>query len=100
MQIQTIVSMPFAENSYVLWKQGSSAAVVVDPGLEPEAILEFLEERGLTPVAILNTHGHADHIAGNAAMKGAFPEAPLVIGRNEAAMLGDSEANLSAPFGL
>jgi len=32
-------------------------------------------------------------------MKQAFPEAPLIIGRNEAALLSDPEANLSAPFG-
>ena len=33
-------------------------------------------------------------------MKEAFPEAPLIIGRNEAILLRDAEANMSAPFGL
>jgi hydroxyacylglutathione hydrolase len=50
--------------------------------------------------AILNTHGHADHIAGNAAIKGAFPNAPLIIGAGDAPMLTDAELNLSAPFGM
>ncbi len=58
-----------------------------------------LEQEGLDLAAILNTHGHADHIAGNLPMKKAYPEAPLLIGRNEAALLRDPEANLSAPFG-
>src|SRR2546421_8531609 len=98
MEIQTIVSMPFEENSYVAWLPGRTDAVVFDPGLEPDLILEFLRERGLTLVAILNTHGHADHIGGNEAMKHAFPQAPLIIGAGDAPMLTDADANLSAPF--
>lgn len=100
MQIQTIVSMPFAENTYVLWLPDLMRAVVVDPGLEPEAIQAFLQERGLSVAAVLNTHGHADHIAGNAFMKEHHPAAPLVIGVNDAFMLTDPEANLSTGYGF
>ena len=73
---------------------------MIDPGFDTESILEVLSSHGLRPAAILNTHGHADHIAGNEAMKEAFPDAPLIIGRNEAFLLRDPEANMSAPFGL
>src|SRR5437868_3562984 len=100
LQIHTIVSMPFEENTYVVWQPPRREALVIDPGLEPEAILDFLREQDLTPAAILNTHGHADHIAGNAAMKATFPNAPLLIGAGDAPMLTDAEANLSAPFGM
>jgi hydroxyacylglutathione hydrolase len=99
LQIRTIVSQPFAENTYVLWRSGRKDALVVDPGLEPELILDFLKESDLAPAAILNTHGHADHIGGNEALKAAFPEAPLLIGVNDAPLLTDAEANLSRPFG-
>src|SRR5207302_391261 len=99
-QVRTIVSMPFEENSYVLWQEGGREAVVIDPGLEPDLILGYLADEGLTVRAVLNTHGHADHIAGNEALKSAFPAAPLIIGAGDAVMLGDPEANLSAPFGL
>lgn len=100
LQIQTIVSMPFAENTYVVWRDGSREALVIDPGTEPEAIRAFLEDAGLTPVAILNTHGHTDHIAGNADLKAAYPEAPLVIGAGDAPLLTDPDLNLSRPFGF
>lgn len=100
LQVVTILSMPFAENTYLLYRQGATEAVVVDPGLEPDLILEAVNERRLTVVAILNTHGHADHIAGNEAMKEAFPRAPLIIGAGDAAMLQDPELNLSRPFGF
>lgn len=92
--------MPFAENTYVLRYADRDDAVVIDPGLEPELILQCLAENGLRPSVILNTHGHADHIAGNAALKDAFPEAPLVIGKHDEPLLTDTMANMSAPFGF
>ena len=98
--IHTIESMPFAENTYVVWLPQRTDSLVIDPGLEPDLILDFLSDEGLTPAAILNTHGHGDHIGGNAALKAAFPQAPLIIGVNEAPLLTDANANLSAPFGL
>lgn len=100
LQIHTIVSEPFAENSYLLWHGERTDAIVVDPGFEPEPILEFLAERDLTLAAILNTHGHVDHIAGNAAMKQAFPDAPILVGERDAILLTDANANMSAPFGV
>ena len=65
LNVQPIVSMPFAENTYVVWLDGRSDCVVIDPGLEPELILDFLHRKGLQVAAILNTHGHGDHIGGN-----------------------------------
>jgi len=100
LNIRTIVSMPFEENTYVVWRPGSLEAFVIDPGLEPNLILEFLRDEGLNVVAILNTHGHADHIGGNEALKKAYPNAPLVIGADEKHLLIDANANLSAPFGF
>ena len=100
LQIRTIVSQPFAENTYVVWLSGRKDTLVIDPGLEPELILEFLNDNELTPAAILNTHGHADHIGGNETLKQSYPQAPLLIGVNDAPLLTDADANLSGPFGL
>jgi hydroxyacylglutathione hydrolase len=90
----------FAENTYVVWEPERTDCLVVDPGLDPDAILDFLSERSLTPAAILNTHGHADHIAGNEALKEAYPQAPLLIGAVDAPFLTDPNLNLSGPFGM
>jgi hydroxyacylglutathione hydrolase len=98
--VETIESAPFAENTYIAHRRGRVEAVVIDPGFEPELIIGYVSRLGLHVAAILNTHGHVDHIAGNAALKRAFPEAPLVIGDGDAAMLTDPWLNLSGQFGL
>lgn len=99
-QILTVESQPFAENSYVVWDDGGTEAFVIDPGFEPELLLDALTGRGLTLAAVVCTHGHCDHIAGNAALKQAFPNAPIIIGAGDAAMLTDANRNLSAAFGF
>jgi glyoxylase-like metal-dependent hydrolase (beta-lactamase superfamily II) len=88
------------ENTYLLWLAGRDDAVVVDPGFEPNAVLEALAERSLRPAAILNTHGHVDHIAGNAALKQAFADAPLVIGVGDGPLLTDAMLNMSGLYGF
>ena len=99
-QILTIESQPFAENSYLVWRDGNSEAVVIDPGFEPDLIREALADRGLTLAAIVCTHGHVDHIAGNADLKHAYPAAPIVVGTRDAAFLTDPAVNMSAAFGF
>ncbi len=99
-EIERVISPPFEEVSYVLWKPGREDALVVDPGFDPRTILRLLDKEELSVAAILNTHGHVDHIAGNRAIKEVFRDAPLVIGQGEQHLLTDAEANLSAGFGL
>ncbi len=97
---ESVVSAPFQENTYILWHAGTSDCCIVDPGFEPQKILDLVATRKLSPVAILNTHGHSDHIAGNAAMKNQWPDVPLVIGHGDAWKLTDPTGNLSAQHGL
>ncbi|HAY83101.1 MAG TPA: MBL fold metallo-hydrolase [Planctomycetaceae bacterium] len=99
-QIDTVVSEMFSENTFIAHLPGRTDCIVIDPGLEPIPILEVLEKHQLEPAAILNTHGHADHIAGNATLKKRFPDSPLAIGAGDADKLTDAEQNLSAQYGM
>jgi glyoxylase-like metal-dependent hydrolase (beta-lactamase superfamily II) len=100
LKLAVITSAPFEENTYIAWFADRGDCLVVDPGLEPQKILNFLDREGLTPAAILITHGHGDHIGGNTALKQRWPDCPLVIGVGDAAKLTDPRLNLSATFGM
>lgn len=49
-------------NCYILGCERTRAAVVIDPGDEPEAILAVLRRHDLRAKHILGTHGHFDHL--------------------------------------
>lgn len=100
LKIKTVTSRMFAENCYLVHLEGRPDCIVIDPGLDPERILAAMERFGLEPAAILITHGHADHIAGNRALKGKFPTCPLVVGQGDAPKLTDATLNLSADYGM
>jgi glyoxylase-like metal-dependent hydrolase (beta-lactamase superfamily II) len=100
LELATIVSLPFEENTYIARLAGRWDCLVIDPGLEPRKILNYLDRHGLTPSALLITHGHGDHIGGNQALKERWPECPLVIGRGDVPKLSDAWLNMSAPFGV
>lgn len=70
---------PLDNGVYVLHDQEAGAAVIVDPSFELEPVLAFLDAHGLRLEAIVNTHGHFDHVVGNAACRTLAPEAPLYL---------------------
>lgn len=100
LQLGKVISAPFDENTYIAHLAGRHDCIVVDPGFDPDAVCDYLDKYGLTPAAILCTHGHSDHIGGNPALKDRWPRLPLVIGVGDAYKLTDPEGNLSAPFGM
>jgi len=55
--------------SYLIADEGIMAGLVVDPSFEGEGLLVRIRSRGLSIKYIVNTHAHADHIAGNALIK-------------------------------
>jgi glyoxylase-like metal-dependent hydrolase (beta-lactamase superfamily II) len=77
-----------AENCFLLRREGSDRALVVDPGEEPGRILAAIEEMGVTVEAILITHCHFDHI-GAVAPVAAETGAPVYCPTIETPMLAD-----------
>lgn len=51
-------------NCYILWDDTEKKALIIDPGADGEKILKWIDSEGLTPLAILLTHGHFDHTGG------------------------------------
>lgn len=76
-----IVALSAFSDNYIWTLRDATHAVVIDPG-EAQPVLEFLGREGLQLAAILNTHHHADHIGGNAALLAQYP-APVFGPRDE-----------------
>lgn len=68
LSIHAFTNNPFSENTYIV-AAPSGRCAIIDPGMydtnERNKFLEILEENRLTPVMLLNTHGHLDHVFSN-----------------------------------
>lgn len=67
--VETFPVGPLQCNCTILADESSGEAVVIDPGDEAERILRALQAAQLTPVALLHTHAHFDHITGSRRVK-------------------------------
>lgn len=61
MRIIQLVVGPLATNCYLVQEENSPHALIIDPGAEPEAILEAVEANHAQVAAVVCTHGHPDH---------------------------------------
>jgi|SRR5215218_1011548 len=62
MDVRMLTVGPIQENCFLLRRDGSDRALVVDPGDEPDRILAELDDMGAKLEAILLTHAHFDHV--------------------------------------
>ncbi|GAB4489703.1 MAG: MBL fold metallo-hydrolase [Thermodesulfovibrionales bacterium] len=62
MKIELIPVGPLQSNCYVVYDETGLAAVVIDPGDEPEKIYRTVREKNLKVAAIVCTHAHFDHV--------------------------------------
>jgi hydroxyacylglutathione hydrolase len=80
---------PVQENTYVLSDQ-KDACFIIDPGCyfgnERHALKEYIEQQGLSPIMLLNTHCHLDHVFGNKFVSETW-DLPLHLHEKEAAVL-------------
>jgi len=87
--IKAFTFSPISENTYVLYNN-EGKAIIIDPGCyfpaEQETLKNFLADTGLTPVQLLNTHCHLDHVFGNKWVHETYG-LELYIHPNEAQML-------------
>jgi glyoxylase-like metal-dependent hydrolase (beta-lactamase superfamily II)/rhodanese-related sulfurtransferase len=70
--------------SYFLGDPASRQAIIVDPGIEPAPYVRRLRQGGWNLAAIVETHTHADHLAGHATLH-LTTEAPIYVSRRSPA---------------
>lgn len=96
-RIKTCVLGMVSTNCYLVFDQEKREAVIIDPADNGAFILNKCRELELTPVAILLTHGHFDHIMAVQDICRAF-RIPVYAGQAEQKMLEDPGLNLSGGY--
>ena len=81
LKIQKYVCNMFGENTYVVWDD-TRECVIIDCGAfypeERAAIENLIKSESLTPVHLLCTHGHFDHVMGNGFLSQTFGIKPEI----------------------
>lgn len=62
MIIKKFIVGPLENNCYVIADDKSKECLIIDPGDEPDRILDFIEDNHLKAKYIVCTHGHFDHV--------------------------------------
>ncbi|MBI4687936.1 MAG: MBL fold metallo-hydrolase [Nitrospirae bacterium] len=62
MIIRKLVVGPLQENCYIIGDEKTKEALIIDPGDEPDRIIEAVKKEGLNVTSIICTHGHFDHM--------------------------------------
>ena len=76
----------FEVNCSIMSENGR--AWIVDPGQEPNRIIDTLAKKGLEPAAVLLTHAHFDHIGAIPGLLAKFPDLPVFVHEKDAPMFG------------
>jgi glyoxylase-like metal-dependent hydrolase (beta-lactamase superfamily II) len=87
-EITTFVVGPLQSNSYLVVDEASRRAVVIDPGMESEAVLDAVRRQGLHVDSIIITHGHFDHVFASARFK-AETGAEIVMHPDDLSLLAE-----------
>ena len=89
MIIETLILGPFQVNCYIIGCRESMEAVVLDPGDDPDLILEAIGDTRLQVRYILLTHGHIDHLGAVAEVQESTG-AKILLHKNDAFFLANA----------
>ena len=94
MLVETFTVGMLSTNCYVASSQETKEAIIIDPGLdlssEAQPILDYITAKKLKVKFIVNTHGHDDHIQGNAFFQQKF-NVPICIHKLDEHFIEDLE---------
>lgn len=96
MEVVKIVNGKLSENAYLVYDE-NRIGLIIDPGEQPEKIINEVNARGIDVTHIFLTHGHFDHISCTDEIKKKF-NAKVCIYEDDAICLGDPDYNLSGRF--
>ena len=101
MEIKRFILGDFETNCFVLRRNTScSECLIIDAGLDPRKLIEFLQKEKLHIDTVVLTHGHADHIAGLHFLRQFQNDLKVCIHSLDTEMLNCPQSNLSLITGF
>ncbi len=97
LNIDTLVDPLTKENCYIV--TDNDAALVIDPG-SGKVLVDYLQEKKISPDTIILTHEHCDHMAGLGDVKRAFPKALVIASKACSRNLSDTKLNMSGRMNI
>lgn len=96
--IKMMVLGPVETNCYFVINKDTKEIVIIDPADRAQIIIEWISSEGLTPLAILLTHGHFDHIMAVDGLRKEY-DIPMYASREELKILEDPQLNAASMMG-
>lgn len=78
MKIKRFVGGSLESNCYIIRTTSGGSCFIIDPGYDPQRIIDFVRKASLKPAGVLLTHHHHDHV-GAAARVADVLECPVMI---------------------
>lgn len=85
--VDQLVLGSLSSNCYIISNSHDKTALIIDPVDSPEYIGEKLVSMGLTPLAMIATHGHFDHVLAAFGLEVFFPNLPFYIHKKDMFLL-------------
>lgn len=95
MQLDIKQTGPLEVNTYILKDEKSKEAVIIDIGGDFEQIKTQLDKQGYKIIYILNTHGHFDHVLGEAVITKNYSHIPIYMHKADLPHLSNFKEEMS-----
>ena len=97
MEIKRLVLGLVRTNCYIVYSDDTKKAVIIDPAADSRRITEEVSLLGVTPEAILLTHGHFDHMLAAESLKNGY-QIPICVHKADAELVKHPDLNCSQQF--
>jgi len=96
----TLVVGPLETNCYRLHSPVNNACLIIDPGGDPDLIIDAIERDGMKPSGIFLTHGHIDHCGAVSSLIRRYPVPTIMSEKDLPILRGAENQTLAHGFSL